>query len=173
MQQNDPCQSLCMRKRCQFCCRKRTRGIDISYNAFSFIYIFSSWTNLLASRREQYAKYLGKHGLLPLQSFFSWVNWHPVWLAVFIYLSEDEIDALATSRNSSETDNGSSHEGVLTSLLNEMDGVQELTGVTVVAATNRTEVIVSLEYLSRVLSHHPYPSHFFSFRIQLFWDLAD
>ncbi|KAF8148250.1 AAA family ATPase [Crassisporium funariophilum] len=55
----------------------------------------------------------------------------------------DEIDALATSRTSSDTDQGSSHEGVLTSLLNEMDGVQELTGVTVVAATNRPEAIDS------------------------------
>ncbi|KIK70818.1 hypothetical protein GYMLUDRAFT_66032 [Collybiopsis luxurians FD-317 M1] len=48
----------------------------------------------------------------------------------------DEIDALATSRMSYE---GSSHEGVLTSLLNEMDGVQELVGVTILAATNRPE----------------------------------
>ncbi|KAF8959182.1 P-loop containing nucleoside triphosphate hydrolase protein [Flammula alnicola] len=55
----------------------------------------------------------------------------------------DEIDALATSRTSSDTDQGSSHEGVLTSLLNEMDGVQELTGVTVIAATNRPDVIDS------------------------------
>ncbi|KAF4621779.1 hypothetical protein D9613_012097 [Agrocybe pediades] len=55
----------------------------------------------------------------------------------------DEIDALATSRTSSDTDHGSSHEGVLTSLLNEMDGVQELTGVTVIAATNRPESIDS------------------------------
>ncbi|KAH9480068.1 ATPase family gene 2 protein [Psilocybe cubensis] len=55
----------------------------------------------------------------------------------------DEIDALATSRTTSDTDQGSSHEGVLTSLLNEMDGVQELTGVTVVAATNRPESIDS------------------------------
>ncbi|KDR77600.1 hypothetical protein GALMADRAFT_245748 [Galerina marginata CBS 339.88] len=55
----------------------------------------------------------------------------------------DEIDALATSRSSSDTDQGLSHEGVLTSLLNEMDGVQELTGVTVVAATNRPEAIDS------------------------------
>ncbi|KAF5374922.1 hypothetical protein D9758_000017 [Tetrapyrgos nigripes] len=53
----------------------------------------------------------------------------------------DEIDALATSRMSSDSDVGSSHEGVLTSLLNEMDGVQELVGVTVVAATNRPEAI--------------------------------
>ncbi|KAF5385405.1 hypothetical protein D9757_005422 [Collybiopsis confluens] len=52
----------------------------------------------------------------------------------------DEIDALATSRTLSE---GSSHEGVLTSLLNEMDGVQELVGVTILAATNRPESIDS------------------------------
>jgi len=57
---------------------------------------------------------------------------------------KDEIDALATSRSSSDSDTSSSHEGVLTSLLNEMDGVQELVGVTVVAATNRPEAIVKL-----------------------------
>ncbi|KAF7291610.1 AAA family ATPase [Mycena chlorophos] len=55
----------------------------------------------------------------------------------------DEIDALATSRTSSDSDAGSSHEGVLTSLLNEMDGVQELLGVTVLAATNRPDAIDS------------------------------
>ncbi|KAJ7505432.1 AAA family ATPase [Mycena galericulata] len=55
----------------------------------------------------------------------------------------DEIDALATSRTSSETDAGSSHEGVLTSLLNEMDGVQELLSVTVIAATNRPDTLDS------------------------------
>lgn len=38
----------------------------------------------------------------------------------------------------------SSHEGVLTSLLNEMDGVQELVGVTIIAATNRPDVMVRL-----------------------------
>lgn len=46
------------------------------------------------------------------------------------------------------TEDGSaagSHEGVLTSLLNEMDGVQELVGVTIIAATNRPDVIVSLD----------------------------
>ncbi|TDL19216.1 AAA family ATPase [Rickenella mellea] len=51
----------------------------------------------------------------------------------------DEIDALGTSR--SEGRGNSSHEGVITTLLNEMDGVQELVGVTVVAATNRPDVI--------------------------------
>jgi len=57
---------------------------------------------------------------------------------------KDEIDALGTSRPSEfDTGSGPSHEGVLTSLLNEMDGVQELVGVTIIAATNRPEVIVS------------------------------
>ncbi|PFH51085.1 hypothetical protein AMATHDRAFT_143374 [Amanita thiersii Skay4041] len=57
----------------------------------------------------------------------------------------DEIDALATSRTSDNESGGSSssHEGVLTSLLNEMDGVQELQGVVVIAATNRPEAIDS------------------------------
>ncbi|KAK0430724.1 AAA family ATPase [Armillaria borealis] len=55
----------------------------------------------------------------------------------------DEIDALATSRTASESNAGSSHEGVLTSLLNEMDGVQELLGVTIIAATNRPDAIDS------------------------------
>jgi len=53
----------------------------------------------------------------------------------------DEIDALGTSRSDSERGDAPSHEGVLTSLLNEMDGVQELVGVTVLAATNRPDVI--------------------------------
>lgn len=55
-------------------------------------------------------------------------------------LPQDEIDALATAR-------GESHDGpsagVLTSLLNEMDGIEELSGVIVVAATNRPDVLVS------------------------------
>jgi AAA family ATPase len=41
-----------------------------------------------------------------------------------------------------------SHNGVLTSLLNEMDGIEELSGVTVVAATNRPDVLVSLTLCS-------------------------
>ncbi|KIJ14936.1 hypothetical protein PAXINDRAFT_155829 [Paxillus involutus ATCC 200175] len=55
----------------------------------------------------------------------------------------DEIDALGTSRTDSDGGGASSHEGVLTSLLNEMDGVQELVGVTVIAATNRPDVMDS------------------------------
>ncbi|CED83402.1 AAA-type ATPase [Phaffia rhodozyma] len=53
----------------------------------------------------------------------------------------DEIDALGTSRSD---DASSTHtSGVLTSILNEMDGIEELVGVTVVAATNRPDVIDS------------------------------
>ncbi|KAI0686843.1 AAA family ATPase [Cytidiella melzeri] len=54
----------------------------------------------------------------------------------------DEIDALASSRSGADS-SGNSHNGVLTSLLNEMDGVEELVGVTVVAATNRPDAIDS------------------------------
>ncbi|KAG9036997.1 AAA+-type ATPase [Tulasnella sp. JGI-2019a] len=53
----------------------------------------------------------------------------------------DEIDALATSRDADSS--SGAHNGVLTSLLNEMDGIQELVGVTVVAATNRPDVLDS------------------------------
>lgn len=67
------------------------------------------------------------------------------WLFYFIYLScayglQDEIDALASSRSSS----GARYtEGVLTTLLTEMDGVHALVGVTIVAATNRPDAIDS------------------------------
>lgn len=55
---------------------------------------------------------------------------------------QDEIDALGSARSED-----ASHNGVLTSLLNEMDGIEELTGVTVVAATNRPDVLVSALFL--------------------------
>ncbi|KAF8333554.1 P-loop containing nucleoside triphosphate hydrolase protein [Cantharellus anzutake] len=48
----------------------------------------------------------------------------------------DEVDALAASRSGEDH-----HKGVLTSLLNELDGIQELVGVVVVAATNQPEVM--------------------------------
>lgn len=54
---------------------------------------------------------------------------------------------------SSNTNAGSSHEGVLTSLLNEIDGVQELVGVTILAATNRPESIVK-SYLQQEKDVH-------------------
>ncbi|KAI0247471.1 AAA family ATPase [Lactifluus subvellereus] len=52
----------------------------------------------------------------------------------------DEIDALATARSPAAPESGT-HEGVLLSLLNEMDGVEELIGVTVIGATNRPEAL--------------------------------
>lgn len=49
----------------------------------------------------------------------------------------DEIDALASARSAGQ------HEGVhiLATLLNELDGIEELKGVFVLAATNRPEVL--------------------------------
>ena len=60
----------------------------------------------------------------------------------------DEIDALGASREGNEG-SGSSHVGVgvLTALLNEMDGIEELGNVVILAATNRPDRIVSLETL--------------------------
>ena len=56
-------------------------------------------------------------------------------------LRQDEIDSLGLSRG----DSGPSGvgDGVLTSLLNEMDGIESLSGVIVVAATNRPDSLVS------------------------------
>lgn len=51
----------------------------------------------------------------------------------------DEIDALGSSRDGGG--GGGVQSGVLTSLLNEMDGIESLSGVTVVAATNRPDVL--------------------------------
>lgn len=54
----------------------------------------------------------------------------------------DEIDALSSSRTGGD-DGGSSSDRVVTSLLNEMDGIEALVGVTILAATNRPDVIDS------------------------------
>lgn len=51
----------------------------------------------------------------------------------------DEIDALASSRDEGASTLAAQH--VLTSLLNEIDGVEELNGVVIVAATNRPSEI--------------------------------
>jgi SpoVK/Ycf46/Vps4 family AAA+-type ATPase len=56
---------------------------------------------------------------------------------------QDEVDAIATNRDFDHASAGSSV-GVLTTLLTEMDGIEELNGVTVLAATNRPHVIVCI-----------------------------
>ncbi|KAL6933789.1 related to ATPase family gene 2 protein [Hanseniaspora guilliermondii] len=53
----------------------------------------------------------------------------------------DEIDAISRSRD--EEGGSSVHSTVLTTLLNEIDGVEELNGVVIVAATNRPDEIDS------------------------------
>lgn len=52
----------------------------------------------------------------------------------------DEIDAMTTSRGSG---NGTVNDRILATLLNEMDGIEELVNVTILAATNRPDVIDS------------------------------
>jgi len=54
----------------------------------------------------------------------------------------DEIDVIAGSRDDGDGGGGSS-DRILTTLLTEMDGIEELHGVTVLAATNRPDVIDS------------------------------
>src|SRR5208337_53698 len=52
----------------------------------------------------------------------------------------DEIDAIAPRRNSGETDSQVT-ERVVSQLLTEMDGLEELKGVVVLGATNRPDII--------------------------------
>ncbi|MFT4343197.1 MAG: CDC48 family AAA ATPase [Candidatus Woesearchaeota archaeon] len=52
----------------------------------------------------------------------------------------DEADSLAPSRTSSASDGGSQvHDGVVNQLLTEMDGLEQMTDVVVIAATNRPD----------------------------------
>jgi AAA family ATPase len=62
----------------------------------------------------------------------------------FLHSTKDEIDALASSRGGS-ADGVSVHDRVLTQLLNEMDGIVQLKNVTIVAATNRPDLLVIQE----------------------------
>lgn len=55
--------------------------------------------------------------------------------------SQDEVDSLAPARGSDDS-GGATSDRVLMSLLTEMDGIEELQGVMVLAATNRPDVIV-------------------------------
>ncbi|CAI4048418.1 hypothetical protein SUVZ_12G4220 [Saccharomyces uvarum] len=65
----------------------------------------------------------------------------------------DEIDALSPDRDGGST-SAASH--VLTSLLNEIDGVEELKGVVIVAATNRPDEIDSALLRPGRLDRHIY-----------------
>ncbi|RVD85340.1 uncharacterized protein DFL_003664 [Arthrobotrys flagrans] len=53
----------------------------------------------------------------------------------------DEVDALGLSREGEGNSGGGNSTGVLTALLNEMDGIEELGNVMILAATNKPEVI--------------------------------
>lgn len=77
-------------------------------------------------------------------SSFSYVS-HTISLPLVIFTNDedvqDEIDALAPARGGDDGGSGTS-DRVLLSLLTEMDGIEELNGVIVLAATNRPDVIV-------------------------------
>lgn len=62
---------------------------------------------------------------------------------------------MATSRADSE--GRGAHQGVLLTLLTEMDGLQDLVGVIVLAATNRPEVLVSTFRFDALLLSHIAP----------------
>ncbi|MGA2664595.1 MAG: CDC48 family AAA ATPase [Nitrososphaerales archaeon] len=53
----------------------------------------------------------------------------------------DEIDAVAPRRQAGETEGGQVTERVVSQLLTEMDGLEELKGVVVLGATNRVDII--------------------------------
>lgn len=53
----------------------------------------------------------------------------------------DEIDAVAMERSNSANKSNNVGDRVLAQLLNEMDGVENLNDVTIVAATNRPDMI--------------------------------
>ena len=53
----------------------------------------------------------------------------------------DEIDSFAKRRGTSSGTGGEANEGLLNQLLVEMDGMQALTDVVVIAATNRPEIL--------------------------------
>lgn len=66
----------------------------------------------------------------------------------------DEIDAISSSRDGGSSTAAASN--VLTSLLNEIDGVEELKGVVIVAATNRPDEIDSALLRPGRLDRHIY-----------------
>ncbi|QPG77369.1 hypothetical protein FOA43_004782 [Brettanomyces nanus] len=68
----------------------------------------------------------------------------------------DEIDALSTSRDSADSTNVSQQ--VLNTLLNEIDGVEELKGVILIGATNRPDCIDPALLRSGRLDRHVYVS---------------
>ena len=64
---------------------------------------------------------------------------HKARLAAPVIIFFDEIDAIASARGNSATNSVSDR--VLTQLLTELDGVEKLDDVTIVAATNRPDII--------------------------------
>lgn len=56
----------------------------------------------------------------------------------------DEIDAISGERDADSSSGSNVQERVLSQLLTEMDGIEQLNGVTIIAATNRPDRIDSV-----------------------------
>lgn len=69
----------------------------------------------------------------------------------------DEIDAIASSRDGGE-DSSHASKQVLNSMLNEIDGVEELKGVVIIGATNRPDIIDPALLRPGRLDRHVYVS---------------
>ena len=67
-----------------------------------------------------------------------------------LYVSQDEIDGLVGHRRDASSEGGVSR--VLSQMLTEMDGVQPIRNVVVLAATNRPDLLVCFAFFS-ILSY--------------------
>lgn len=120
-----------------------------------------SGVNFLAVKGpEIFSKYVGESERA-IRSIF-----HKARSAAPSIIFFDEIDAISSTRDGGSSTNAASN--VLTSLLNEIDGVEELKGVVIVAATNRPDEIDSALLRPGRLDRHIYvgPPDYFA-RLQI------
>jgi AAA family ATPase len=103
-----------------------------------------SSTSMLASLSGRYESFSERRGAM-LRRCSSWSVVLPSVFSNLMFV-QDEIDVIASSR-SDEDHSGSTR--VLTTLLTEMDGIEGLRGVVILAATNRPWAIVRCRFLIR------------------------
>ncbi|RKO93158.1 P-loop containing nucleoside triphosphate hydrolase protein, partial [Blyttiomyces helicus] len=110
----------------------------------------SSMNFISVKGHEIFSKYLGESEASVRRLFAAARRLAPCLLFL------DEVDTVGTRRE--WTDDGATgvNERVLSTLLNEMDGVQERTGVLVVACTNRPDKIDDALLRPGRLDHHIY-----------------
>ncbi|KAI8922253.1 P-loop containing nucleoside triphosphate hydrolase protein, partial [Powellomyces hirtus] len=99
---------------------------------------------------EIYSKYLGESESMVRKLFAAARRLAPCLLFM------DELDAIGTRREWSDEGGTGVNERVLSTLLNEMDGVQERKGVFIIACTTRPEKIDDALLRPGRLDHHLY-----------------